>query len=154
MIVILNKKQKEQLINEINQYFDSEFSTDDEIFLTQQNKIYLITKEALMLPLEKLKIRNMGMYFGQKIGKEIRLSVGGSNIILKTANKRVIEINNKQLELLKNDRIKIEEFFDKNVENIWYGFNIIKFQNFALGCIRITKEEIINYISKSRRHWL
>ncbi len=155
MIVILNKKQKEKLLNEINDYYDSSLSIEDEIFLTQQNKIYLITKEALQLPLERLNVRNLGLYFGQKIGNDIRLSIIGANIIIKTAKKRVIEINKDQLNLLKQDRIDFNEFFKNEKEkNVGKGFNIVKFKNFALGCIRITEKEIINYIPKSRRNWL
>ncbi|MEM2115440.1 MAG: hypothetical protein QW524_00530 [Candidatus Woesearchaeota archaeon] len=140
----LKKKDKERILSEINNYFGSSFWCDDLMYLTKNDKIYLVSKDVRIVDLSKFNVRNAGLYFGQIMNDGIRLSVEGSQLIGKTATKRILEADENILQKLK---------FDKELIDLENGYYLVRFRGFFLGCIFIKSKTFYNYIPKARRNW-
>ncbi|MEM2032257.1 MAG: hypothetical protein QW210_02880 [Candidatus Woesearchaeota archaeon] len=140
----LNSKEKKELLKNINDYFQSSFETEDKIFITNQDKIYLVSKAIENIDIDKIKIRNIGLYFGQIMQGTIRLSVEGSQLVGKTAKRNILEANKELLEKLK------EEKFEISCND---GYYLVKFRDHFLGCIYVKNNQAYNYIPKARRNW-
>lgn len=140
----LNSKEKKVLLKTINDYFGSNFETDDRIYITNQDKIYLITKDIEKIDIDKIKVRNMGLYLGQIMQGAIRLSIEGSQLIGKTATKNILQVDEDLLKKLK------EEKFEISCND---GYYLVKYRDHFLGCIYVKNNIAHNYIPKARRNW-
>jgi NOL1/NOP2/fmu family ribosome biogenesis protein len=141
---ILNSKEKKNLQKLLKEQFDSDFELDFEVFSNDKNKIYLISKDIAKIDFDELRINNLGMYFGEIAHDELRLSIEGSQLIGKTANKNVLELNDEQAA-----KWMAGEDFEINYQNA--GFVIIKNRDDFLGCGKLVKGKLLNYVPKERR---
>ena len=84
------------------------------------------------------------MYFCEIKNDELRLSIEGTQLIGPTAKKNVVEITKEEMRSwLKGNNLQ--------KETDCKGFAIIKYGNDYLGCGKIRKNEIINFVPKTRR---
>ena len=84
------------------------------------------------------------MYFCE-LGKEIRLSIEGSQLVGPKATKNIAEITEQQAkQWLKGEDLEIKD-------NHYSGFIIIKHDNYFLGAGKYKENKILNYVGKSRR---
>ncbi len=142
---ILNKKQIKEILNIINQQFNTSNLELDYAFLkNKEDKIFIVNKEIGKIDLTKLRINSMGLYFGQITNNSIRLSVEGSQLIGKKSSKNVLELNKEQIEeWLKGNNLKI----DTNLKN----FVLIKYKDDFFGTGQVKDNILINYLPKERR---
>jgi NOL1/NOP2/fmu family ribosome biogenesis protein len=119
------------------------------VFKSSEEKIWIVSKNILNLDLKKLKINSLGLYIGKlKRNNKIHLSLEGSQIVGKNANKNIVvldELNTK----------KFMQGFDvkpkKEINCDYNNFVIVKFGEEILGSSLLTEEKLKNLIPKSRR---
>ena len=112
----------------------------------------MINMDFAKLNTKNLKIDSIGMYFGEHEGSQIRLSIEGSQLVGKYANKNIIEID-KSLAKLWMHGYDLELSAVKIPEDA-HGFVIIKSGEDFLSCGRITAKEIANSLSAFSSPWL
>ena len=143
-IKILNKKEIKKILESIEEQWDAEVNLDYAFLKTEKDKIYLVNKDISKIELGKLRINSIGLYFAEIRNGEIRLSIEGSQLIGKKAEKNVLKLNEKEMkEWMKGSDLEKEGNFS--------GFLIIKHKDDFLGCGKCANGKILNYIGKARR---
>lgn len=141
---MLNKKGSERVLGKIKEQFGiKNLDFDYGILQNKKGKIFLISKDIDKIDLRKLRINELGLYIA-RFDKELRLTIEGSQIFGKHANKNIYEINEEQAKLWLNGN-------DINCDKIFNGFVIIKYDNDFLGSGKWKDNKILNYIPKERR---
>lgn len=142
---ILNKKEIKKLLELIKNQWGFKEELDYAFLINKKDKVYIINSDIKNIDLEKLKIDSIGLYFGENIKGEFRLSIEGSQIIGPHAVKNITEIDEKEKKewLRGNDLVK-----ELKGEN---GFIIIKSNEDYLGCGKYREGKTLNYIPKARR---
>ncbi len=104
LLKILNKKEKRDIVNKIKNQWGFNGRLDYVFLINKKNKLYIIGEGIKNINLDKLKIDSVGLYFGELIKKELRLSIEGSQIIGPNSDKNIIELNEKEkMEWLKGN---------------------------------------------------
>lgn len=143
-VKILNKKAVKEILALIKDQWNADIDLDYAFLQDKEYKIFIINKEFAELDLTRLRINNMGLYFGQKMIDGIRLSIEGSQIIGPKAKKNVLELTEKQTkQWLKGEDIEVDTELD--------GYVILKSDKDFLGTGKVKQNKILNYIPKSRR---
>jgi len=123
-------------------------------FLQKENDIFLVTIDIDKIDLGEVNVNSLGLYFGELRHDTLRLSIEGSQIIGKKANKNVLSLNDEQLQQwLKGEDIELKENSEiKNSSSDYENkFVIIKHNNDFFGCGRIKDGNLLNFVPKSRR---
>ena len=141
---ILNKKAVKQILALIKKQWNADIKLEHAVLQNKDNKIYLMNKEFANIDLEKLRINNLGLYFGQISNSELRLSIEGSQLIGSKAKKNILEITQKQ----SRDWLKGEDLETKEKLK---GFVLIKHENDFFGTGKIKENKVFNFIPKGRR---
>ena len=120
---------------------------DEFVFVqTKNGKIKILNKQVLSLNLEGLRVENVGLYFARWDGKEVRLSIEGSQIVGKKAKKNVLELSEDEaMEWMRGKNLEVGE---RSVEE---GFVILKHKDDFLGCGRYKNGRILSFVPKWRR---
>lgn len=153
---ILNKKEKKQITAILEEQYGITHEIDFVFLLSRKNKIYIINNDLVKIDLTKLKIDSIGMYLGELVGNQIRLSIEGSQLLGKYAAKNIINLDKNIAKLwlhgydLELSTIKADKLNNNTNKNI-DGFVIIKSTNDYLGCGKLGAEKLFNYVSKARR---
>jgi len=144
-LTILNSKQIKEIHSKLLNQFGFNKKLDYAFLKSNKGNIYIVTSEISKIDLDSLRIESMGIYFAeeQKNG-ELRLSIEGSQIIGKHAKKNVFTLDKKQLTLWFKG-------YDLEIEQDKHGFQLIKNNNDFFGCGRFVKDELKNYMPKTRR---
>ena len=142
---ILNSKEIKEILKLIEKQWGAKLKLDYAFLKNPKNRVFIINKEDISkIELEKLRINSIGMYFCEIDKLGIRLSIEGSQIIGKKAEKNIVEINEEQA----------KQWFkgeDLEIRGNYSGFVIIKHNNDFLGNGKYKDGKILNYVSKSRR---
>ena len=141
---ILNKKAIKEILALIKSQWNSDIKLDYGFLKDNNDKLYIVNKEFANLPLEKLRINKIGMYFGQLLHNELRLSIEGSQIIGPTAKKNILEISKEQA----RDWLK---GIDLETEEKLKGFILIKHKKDFMGTGKIKNKKVLNFVPKGRR---
>ncbi len=121
-----------------------QFGIDDfdfKIRFSGKNKIY-VYKECNNEDLG-IELYHFGLYFGRLEKDGLRLSLDGSQLIAKKAKKGVLEISDKEAQKW----MKGENITRKGI----FGYVIIKWGNYILGCGKGNGKVINNFLPKDRR---
>lgn len=142
-INFLNSKEIKELKKKLLDEYGFSGELDYGFLITETNKIYLINRDITRIDFKILKINNMGLYFCQDYGNELRLSIEGSQIIGPNSTK-IVELDKKTArEWLKG--------FDIAYDGATKGFVIIKSGNDYMGCAKHKDGKLLNYVPKERR---
>ena len=141
---ILNNKEIKGILKLLKYQFGFKEKFNYVFLMSSKNKIYLVNKNIGEIDLEKIRIDAIGLYFGELNHGELRLSIEGSQMIGKKANKNIVELDKKESELwsMGND-------IDKGLDVS--GFVILKHKKDFIGCGKYKEEKIFNYVPKERR---
>ncbi len=138
---ILNSREIKAIYKQLEEQFGNKKKLDYGFLENNKDKIFLISKDYANLKTEKLRINNMGMYFGKRQIDGFRLSIEGSQMIEPTKN--IIQLNKKQMELW----VKGEDVpFEHNT-----AYVIVKHKDDTLGCGRVVNNLLRNMVPKERR---
>ena len=141
---ILNKKAIKEILALIKNQWGASIDLDYAFLRDGKDRIYIVNKEFVEVPLDKLKINKIGLYFGQLAHNELRLSIEGSQLIGEKAKKNVLEVSREQArKWLRGEDLKTKE----DVK----GFVLIKHGNDFLGTGKFKQGEILNFVPKGRR---
>jgi NOL1/NOP2/fmu family ribosome biogenesis protein len=102
-------------------------------------------KECAKLEKQLIEIIHYGVYFGKfdKVG-ELRLSIEGAQLVGEKAKKNIMEIDQeKAVKWMKGEDLKVESEDQ--------GYVLLKWKKYYLGCGKLEKGKIKNFIPKDRR---
>ncbi|MCD6403279.1 MAG: hypothetical protein J7K98_03040 [Candidatus Aenigmarchaeota archaeon] len=144
---IMSKKEVKEFLKKLKERFGFEDEMDEFVFVqTKNGKIKILNKQVLSLNLEGLRVENVGLYFARWDGKEVRLSIEGSQIVGKKAKKNVLELSEDEaMEWMRGKNLEVGE---RSVEE---GFVILKHKDDFLGCGRYKNGRILSFVPKWRR---
>ena len=137
----INSKEIKEIHNKLEEQFGYKQKLDYLFYINKDNKIFLMTKDFQKLDLSKLRVNSFGLYFGELEKTGLRLSISGSQLIGKNADKNILEIN------------KIEEWLNgQNLEcnKELKGWFIVKYKEDFLGCGYCKNGVLMNFISKRK----
>ena len=116
---ILNSKEIKEILKLIEKQWGAKLKLDYAFLKNPKNRVFIINKEDISkIELEKLRINSIGMYFCEIDKLGIRLSIEGSQIIGKKAEKNIVEINEEQAkQWFKGEDLEIKGNFGKHMTN-------------------------------------
>ncbi|MFA6461317.1 MAG: hypothetical protein WCV90_03550 [Candidatus Woesearchaeota archaeon] len=151
-LTILNSKEVRALKEQLTRQFGY-FPPEDYAYLrNEKEKIFLINKDVAKVDWDKLIVDKMGLYFGEDLGHEFRLSKEGAQLLWMEAKKNKVELKN-TLELSKEevktyfsgvDLFKEEGEKDNKLVILYY-------QKEVLGCARYREGKVFNFLPKIHR---
>lgn len=135
----LNNKEIKEIHNKLGEQFGFNQKLDYLFYLNKENKIFLITKDFQKLDLSKLRVNSFGLYLGELEKTGLRLSLSGSQLIGKNAEKNILEIE-KTEDWLNGQNLEC----NKDLK----GWFIIKNKEDFLGCGFCKNGIIQNFLPK------
>jgi NOL1/NOP2/fmu family ribosome biogenesis protein len=147
-IIILNSKDRKV----IKQFLEEEFGVSqlpEKTFfcLNKKEKVYITNKEVFDVDHDALRVNAFGNYFGMFMPDGFRLSIEGSQFVGPLATKNVVELS----EADRDRWMKGENLETDFKPEGKYSYVIIKHKNDFYSTGKVKNEEIINYVSKSRK---
>lgn len=146
----LNKKEKQKVFDTLYEcYGFDDFSLFDKYEILSKEKdddseiIFLLSKSAVEIDFENLRIDSMGLMFGDIKKGQFNLTIDGSHIIGKYCTKNVIDLERDLL----NKYISGEDV-DFSHED---SYVLIKSGSDYFGSARLKGNVIINHMPKERR---
>lgn len=141
----LNSKERKELLARIMERWDAEISEDYVFLRNTKNKIFMVSRDVERIDLEKVRVNNIGLYFGEITERdELRLSIEGASIVGRAARKNVLEVSSEQARRwFAGEDIDVEDERD--------GFMIVKSGNDYLGCGKLARRKLLNFVPKARR---
>ena len=117
-------------------------------YMNHRGKVYLSSVDLSTLEVER--INSIGLYFGTYHDEErFRLSIEGSQFIEPKRN--FVLLNEEALK----SYLAAENLFLEEVEELdwkdYCPFVIVRFNGESLGCMSVKGNELLNYVSKSRK---
>jgi len=140
---ILNKKEIKNILVLLKKTFGFNDKLDYAFLQNEKGKLFIANKEVFDVDFSRIKINNIGLYFGKIKNNEIRLSIEGAQLIGKNSKKNIIELNDKQ----KEEWMKGIDIDYKGEQ----GFVLVKYKDNFIGCGKIARDKILNFIPKERR---
>ena len=90
---ILNTREIKRILELIKKQWNADFKQSYAFLMNNKNKIFLVNRDISRIDLDKVKINNIGLYFGELNKGELRLSIEGSQLIGPLAKKNILELN-------------------------------------------------------------
>ena len=144
MLSIMNAKQVKEVLANLKERFGFEGKLDYVFLLSNKERLYVVNPEVASVPLEKLRINTLGMYFGEWKRNEARMSIEGSQLIGPHCAKNVLELDDAQTkEWLKG--------YDVAYVYADRGYLLVKHGPDFLGCARALDDKLQNFVPKNRR---
>ncbi len=142
----LNHKELKEILKRIKDNWGAELNDDEFAFLMNgKNRFFIVSRDIERLELPKLRINNVGIYFGELTDRgELRLTIEGSAIVGMKATKNVADISKE----LARAWFKGEDIDYGSEEN---AFVIVRHGRDFLGCGKLVDGRILNYVPKARR---
>ena len=109
----------------------------------KKERIWIINKEIVEIPLEKLRISSIGLYFGRIDRGKIRLSIEGAMMIDPKRNWAEIE-DWKEFTRGFNVKCKCHECEENQ-------YVIVKWSGYTLGIAKYHNDELENIVPKGRK---
>ncbi len=142
---ILNSREKKKLLEQIAETYGIKQLSLDYVFLqTPKGRIYITNRDIEKVPLNKIRINSLGLYFAMQDRVGLRLSVEGSQLIGKQATKNILQLTETQADKWFSGQ-------DIQIESNLKGFVLVKHNNDFLGCGNISNNLLHNYLGKERR---
>lgn len=142
----LNHKELKVLLKRIKDNWGAELSDDEFAFLMNgKNRFFIVSRDIEKLELPRLRINNVGIYFGELTDREeLRLTIEGSAIVGRLASKNILDISKEQAQ----QWFRGEDLDFESDEN---AFVIVRHKRDFLGCGKLVNGKILNYVPKARR---
>lgn len=140
----LNSKELKNLHKLLIEQYGYNGSFEYTVFEAAEQKYFISSRDVEQFLDKRLHIERIGIYLGQLLHGELRLSIEGSQLVGPKAAKRVIILDNQQKDdwMLGKDVV-----VPKETEQV---FHIVKNNNDFLGCGKVKNGILINYVPKER----
>jgi NOL1/NOP2/fmu family ribosome biogenesis protein len=141
---ILNTRETRVIYDLLEKQWGFKAKLDYVFLMNDKSNIFITNRDFSRIELKKLRINNIGVYFGEIMdGERLRLSIEGSQIIGDGAKKNIAQLNDKEtLEWLQGNTVE-KDFPD--------GILIIRTPYGYAGSGTIKNRVIQNYVPKARR---
>ncbi|MEK6937842.1 MAG: hypothetical protein AABX04_02240 [Nanoarchaeota archaeon] len=150
-LTILNSKEIRQLKQQIEIQFGYAPQQDYAYLRTEKEKIFLINKDVAKVDWDKLIVDKMGLYFGEDLGEEFRLSKEGAQLLGAEAQKHKVKLKN-VIELSKEE---LKHYFTGADLPKECGQEsrliLLRYKEDILGCARYKEGKILNFMPKIHR---
>ena len=148
----MSKEEIKRLENLLEKNYGAKIRFKDKIFKTSEEKVWLVSKEALDFDFSKLKVNSVGLYFGKlKRNEKIQLSVEGVQLVGKKAKKNIVIIDEENLKkFLQGFDFSAQKLIDCETNN----FVLIKHEDDFIGTGILRENYIENILPKARRIFL
>jgi NOL1/NOP2/fmu family ribosome biogenesis protein len=148
----MSKEEIRKLENLLKKNYGARIKFKDKIFKTSEEKIWLISKEALEFDFSKVRVNSAGLYFGKlKRNEKIQLSVEGAQLVGKKARKNIAIIDEENLKkFLQGFDFSAQKLIDCDINN----FILIKYGEDFVGTGILRENYIENILPKARRIFL
>lgn len=146
---LLNSRERKKLLAMIEQQFGA-LAEEFEFYVNSKKKIFLINREIAGISLDKLRVNSLGMYLGEVHDDGIRLSIEGSQMIKNAKNVLVLDDTDAKRWMAGEDFELSTDLFSGQSAGL-AGFAIIKNREDILGCGKVSKGKLYNYMPKERR---
>ncbi|MFH1174317.1 MAG: hypothetical protein V1725_04235 [archaeon] len=140
----MNSKDVKHVKQLLKEQFGIAALPDGFFFINKEHKLYFINRDVDRVDFEQLRIDTLGMYFGELEEDGIRLSMDACQLLGQNASKNVLLLTAGQLE----HWVKGETM---NWASDTRGFVLVRYGNDFLGCGKLGKDKLYNYVSKSRK---
>ena len=143
---ILNSRKTKEIINYIKKQWGATLKKDFVFLENSKGRIFAAHEKFGELTLERLRIQSVGIYFAERSGDNLRLSIEGSQIIGPLATENILEVSDEEARQWMGGK-DLPKQLDVT------GFIIIKNGTDFLGTgtYSRTKEAILNFVPKIRR---
>lgn len=143
-VSIMNSKEKKEFLKKLEEQWGTTITGDYGFLKDAKGKIFVISKDLSKLDVEKLRINSLGLYIAEWKENVLRLSIEGSQLVGRKANKNIIEISKEEAQqwLMGKDIPK---------ESMGRGFLILKNGEDFYGCGMLKEGVLQNYVGKNRR---
>jgi NOL1/NOP2/fmu family ribosome biogenesis protein len=145
---ILNEKEKNQILTELNKQFKISEMLG---IITQRGKerLFLYTgdldKDKLKELSENIPIERVGIYFAKDQDFGLRLSIEGVYVLKNQIKDNIFELENQE---------QVKQWMqgsELNISTGKIGFLVMKYKDDLFGCGKASENKITNFISKNRR---
>ena len=149
---IMNSHEKKEVMDILRKQWGAELGQEI-VFLysEKKHKVYIIARDIENIDLETLHIDSLGLYFGELMeqkegvaGRELRLSIEGSQIVGPLASKNIVDIDDASA----REWIRGQNVFNRAGAEGWV---ISRRGADLMGCGRVNEKVILNYVPKPRR---
>jgi NOL1/NOP2/fmu family ribosome biogenesis protein len=140
----LNRKEVKRLHEQLIAQFDYEGEFDVTLFVAAEDKYYIATRAVEEFLDSSLRIERIGVYFGQLLHGEFRLTLEGSQFVGPHARANILTLTPAQRDdwMLGKDII-LDEVHPKE-------FHIVRCGEDFLGCGKFKNGVLLNYVPKER----
>ena len=141
----LNSKERKEILGRVKDNWEAELEDNLVFLMNNQNRIFVVSRDVEKIDLSQIRVNNVGLYFGEITERdELRLSIEGSSIVGRLAKKNIVELDDGQSRRwFAGEDIEIED--ERN------GFMIVKFKEDFLGCGKLARGKLYNFVPKARR---
>ena len=150
-LTILNSKEIRQLKQRVEIEFGYAPQEDYAYLRTEKEKIFLINKDVAKVDWDKLIVDKMGLYFGEDLGEDFRLSKEGAQLLGAEAKKHKVKLKN--VIDLSHDELK--HYFTGADLLKDYGKQsrlvLLEYKGDILGCAKYKEGKILNFMPKIHR---
>ena len=149
---ILNSREKKEIYSKLKQEYGFSEKLEGVLMLSSKNKLFYLAEglDILESNTDKLlRIDRTGLYIATLERGGLRFSVEGSQMLGPKCHKKILIIDDAQLE----SWVKGSDFHLNNKDDVKEdGFHILKFNDDFVGCALIKEGIVRNYLTKTR--WL
>ena len=144
MLQIMKNKQIREIFKKIEDQFSCGIKGEYLFFISNKNKVYVISQDYRDHDFSKLRVNNKGSYFGAiEDDSSFRLSIEGSEL-LDNPQKNVLELDDEEFQAyMAGENLRLN--------NEGKGIQVIKYKNHFVGTGKLSNNTLFNFIPKSRR---
>lgn len=144
MLKIMRNKQIREIFKKIEEQFGCGIKGEYLFLISNKNKVYIMAPEYKEQDLSKIRINNIGSYFGAiEDDNSFRLSIEGSEL-LDHPQKNVLELDDEEFKAyMAGENLRL----DKEGK----GVQVIKYKDHFVGTAKLSNNTLFNFIPKSRR---
>lgn len=142
---ILNTRKVKQILSLLESQFGCTLEPKKyAFFINRKDKVYLVNRSISQVDFNEVYINSIGLYLGTMQGGALRLSIDGSQMIAPLAKKNILDLSEDEVALwMSGQTVELETDLE--------GFVIVRSKTDILGCGKISKNVLYNYVPKERR---
>ncbi len=138
----LNTKQMKEIRASIKEQFDADVLKGEVLLQNNSDDVFLINRDVDVIPLENLRINNLGLYIGEFKNKKFRPSIEGAQLIGPHAKKGIVDVS-----IEERDRWMKGEDLKSDAK----GYVLLRSNDQFIGCGAAKEGSIKNFVPKARR---
>ncbi|MFH0752538.1 MAG: hypothetical protein V1914_02965 [archaeon] len=140
---ILNSKEIKRILKTLEEQFGKFDLRDYVFFMNNDSKVFLLSRKFAELDEKKVRVNNLGLYFGKEEVDGFRLTIEGAQLV--NPKKNVVNLTKDQVPCwMRGEDIEVGDLK-------LYGYVVVKHEDDIFGCGRFKEGRVLNSIPKSRR---